>query len=193
MMSYNLSEENITVQTLPNAYNPPSMDACATPRRETILVTNAMSKVYKFSPSGPTEHRVMCVIDLFDSHNFDYNNMTVMCKRDEDRDFRQADSLKDDKPIWLFYRNTCYLFLDHFSWVYVANKCSREGIFMPIFRCCCPEKINGPKVVESLLFSKKCDGKIDLKLTFGCYRKKCRFFYQNVIKVCFHFHRKNSV
>ena len=157
-------KENVTVEIPPN-----SLPAHVTPCRASVSPEewqgsrpkNAMSKIYEFSPSGlTTQNNIMFVIPLFDSHQYEYDNMTLMYQQDSHCQFVDADDMKVHKPTWLFYGNKCYIFLNHFCKMYVSKK----------------KNISGRKVksisLESLLFYKQ-DGKnLELVTTFGCYSGK---------------------
>ena len=122
--SYYFSEENITVVVPPNTrghMQEPCM-AYITPKIHGTTIKDAKSKVYEFSPSGlETQNRMMIVIPLLDCHTYDYNNMTLMYRENSRSDFIPADTMKDHKPTWLFHRNTCYLFLNHFCEAYIKQ------------------------------------------------------------------------
>ena len=157
-------DENITIQIPPN-----SLPAHVAPCRASVSPEecqgshqrNAMSKIYEFNPSGLTiQNNIMFVIPLFDSHQYEYDNMTLMYQQDRHCQFVDADDMKVHKPTWLFYGNKCYIFVNHFCKMYVSKK----------------KNISGRKVksitLESLLFYKQ-DGKnLELVTTFGCHNKK---------------------
>ena len=145
--------------------------ASITPKNSDTPMKDAKSKIYKFSPSGlTTQNRIMVVIPLFDSHSYNYSNMSLMYRKNKESDFMPADCVTSHKPAWLFHRNTCYMFLNHFCEVKVS---SGENSSQHKFG------------VDSLLFYKCNHGISELKLTFGCYSKTCVCSFQRVIEVCY--------
>ena len=132
---------------------------------------HAMSKMYEFNPSGlTTQNKIMFVIPLFDSHHYDYDNMTLMYQEDRQSQFVDADEMKVHKPTWVFFGNKCCIFLNHFCKIYVTK---RKG--------------SGKKVkyvdVQSLLFYKQTEGILELVTTFGCYKRKSPCSTEKVTKV----------
>ena len=157
-------EENITVEIPPN-----SLPAHVAPCRASVSpeeclgshLKNAMSKVYEFSPSGlTTQNNIMFVIPLFNSHQYDYDNMTLMYQQDEHYQFVDADDMKLHKPTWLFCGDKCYVFPNHFCKMHVAKKKDSSG-----------RKVKSI-TLESLLFYKKAGKILELVTTFGCYNEK---------------------
>ena len=129
---------------------------------------HAMSKIYNFSPSDlKTQNRMMVVFPLFDSHSYDYNNMTLMYRENEASDFVCADSLTNHRPTWLFHRNFCYLFLNHFCSFYAHMPGQKEDSIRP----------------ETILLYKHTGERLQPKLTFGCLKEECCVSFKNVIKV----------
>ena len=143
-----------------------------------------MSKIYEFSPSGlRTQNRMMFVIPLLDSHHYDYNNMTLMYRENNIQEFRDANLEKDHKPTWLFHRNSCYIFLNHFCQIYVFEQMKQN-----ILQFCCCITPRESVQIESLLFHKYDGTTLELKLVFGCYDRNCVVFHQNVKNVCVQFY-----
>ena len=168
-------EENITVEIPPN-----SLPAHVAPCRASVSPEecqgsrpkNAMSKIYEFSPSGlTTQNNIMFVIPLFDSHQYEYDNMTLMYQQDSHCQFVDADDMKVHKPTWLFYGNRCYIFLNHFCKIYVEKKPNSSGREVDSL------------TVEALLFYKQTGKILELVTTFGCYNEKSICSSNNVKQV----------
>ena len=125
---------------------------------ESLLKGYAMSKIYELSPSGfEAENEIMFVIPLFDSHNYDYDNMTLMYREDRGREFFDADDMKNHKPTWVFHGNICYVFLNHFCGIYVKMNSSNTEL--------------NSITLQSLLFYKLENRTLELVTTFGCYNR----------------------
>ena len=172
--SFHFLGENITIEIPPNTL--PAHDTLCTASVSTaechgIPLEHPMSKIYDFSPSGlTTQNKIMFVIPLFDSHHYDYDNMTLMYQEDRHSQFVDAGKLKVHKPTWLFYGNKCYVFLKHFCKIYAARKKSSNK------KVKCVD-------VESLLFYKQTGRILELVTTFGCYNGKSDCSIKNVKQV----------
>ena len=146
--------------------------AYITPKSHNTAIKDAKSKVYKFTPSGKVaQNRMMIVIPLFDSRNYDYENMTLIFRKNSTGDFIRADSIANHKPTWVFHRNTCYLFLNHFCEAYIKQVGSGENSLQI--------------TLDALLFYKQSEKDLKLKLTFGCYNSSCVCSSKQVIQVGF--------
>ena len=170
--SYYFPEENVTVVIPPNTLSHEHKPCVASITLENSEPEkDAKSKIYKFSPSDlTTQNRIMVVIPLFDSHSYDYSNLTLMYRKDKESEYMPADRVRDHQPSWLFYRNTCYIFLNHFSWFKIS------------FRHRSHQHKLG---VDSLLFYKCNCGISELKLTFGCFNETCECSFKHLIQVCY--------
>ena len=169
--SHYFPEEDVTVVIPPNTLCYTQV-ASITPENHIPSRPDAMSKIYEFSPSGQTtQNRLMVVIPLFKSHSYDYNNLTLMYRKNQTSDFMHADSMADDKPTWLFHRNMCYIFLNHFCGTYVTQVGSGQESHQII--------------LETLLFYKYSGKDLNLKLTFGCYNDESTCSRKHIIQVCF--------
>ena len=132
----------------------------------------AMSKIYEFSPSGFTiQNKIMFVIPLFDSHHYDYDNLTLMYRKDRHSEFVDANELEVHKPAWLFYGNRCYIFLDHFCGIHVGKQTNDSGQEV---KCI---------TLNTLLFYKQTDRFLELITTFACYNKKSTCSYKKLTTV----------
>ena len=174
--SYYFHKENVTVVIPPNTLNwmQKPCTASITAKCHNTATTDAKSKIYEFSPSGlETQNRIMVVFPLFDSHYYDYRNMTLMYRENIKSDFICAKSMIDHKPTWLFHRNTCYLFLNHFCEAYIKQVGSGED--------------SCQITLDALLFYKQSEKDLKLKFTFGCYDEKSACSCKCVIEVCFLF------
>ena len=180
--SYCFDKENITVVIPSNTVDAENAcEATITPKSHSKHRKDAMSKIYEFRPSRVnTKNRMMFVFALFNQHTYDYSNMTLMYRADEDSDFVCVDHMKDPKPTWLFHRNTCYLFLNHFCQVYVKLQIR---LILDWLFCCGTQPPLIP--VDCLLFYKHVGNNLKLRLTFGCYHEKCYNSHRNVTEVCF--------
>ena len=156
--------KNITVAIPPNclpAHVAPFRASVSPEECQGSRLKNAMSKIYELSPSAlTTQNNIMIVIPLFDSHQYEYDNMTLMYQQDRHCQFVDADDIKVHKPTWLFYGNKCYIFLNHFCKLYVAKRKNSSG-----------KKVKSI-IVESLLFYKQTGKILELVTTFGCYNGK---------------------
>ena len=171
--SYYFPEENVTVVIPPNTLGH-FQKSCITPESHDTPRKDAKSKIYEFSPSGLVmQNRIMVIIPLFDSHSYNSNNMTLMYRENKTSDFVCTKNMTDDKPTWLFHRNTCYLFLNHFCGIYVSQVSSGKDSKQSL-------------ELEALLFYKYTEGIVELKLTFGCYNVSSSCSRKRVIEVCLH-------
>ena len=157
-------DENITIKIPPNclpAHVIPCRASVAPEECQGSPQKNTISKTYEFSPSGlTTQNKIMFVIPLFDSHHYDYDNMTLMYQHNKHSQFVDANNMKANKPTWLFYGNKCYVFLNHFCKMYVAIKKNSSG-----------RKVKSI-ALETLLFYKQTGKILELITTFGCYNGK---------------------
>ena len=173
--SYYFPEEKITVVIPPNTLGHKETPCMASITTESpgTYIEDAKSKIFEFGPSGfQSQNRMMVVFPLFGSHSYDYNNMTLMYKENKTSEFIDAATMTHHKPSWLFHRNTCYVFLNHFSCVYVRS--TRRGQHgSTLYR-------------DSLLFYKYNQQSFKLKLTFGCYDETCVCSSTEVFQVYIH-------
>ena len=134
----------------------------------------ALSKIYEFSPSGRiTANNMMLVLPLLPSHAYDYENLTLMYRKDATSPFVSADSLEEHKPTWAFVEDKCYVFTNHFCGFLVETIKDANG--------------KGKRLtLESLLFSKYQSNMLELKVTFGCYNNKSKCSTTAVIEVIWH-------
>ena len=174
--SYYFPEEKITVVIPPNTrgHNETPCMASITIESPSTYIEDAESKILEFGPSGfQSQNTIMVVLPLFGSHSYDYNNMTLMYRENETSEFIDAATMTHHKPSWLFHRNTCYLFLNHFCGVYVKG--TRR-----------PRQHRSTLYCDSLLFYKYNQKSFELKLTFGCYDETCVCSSTEVFQVYFH-------
>ena len=173
--SYFFAEENITVVIPPNTLeHASSCMASIRSKRHDTPQPDALSEIYEFTPSGlMTQNRIMFVIPLYKRHSYDHQNMTLMYRENNTSDFMCADSMIDHKPTWLFHRNTCYLFLNHFCGLYVTEEDSGQNSHKQAFS------------LESLLFYKYSAEVLELKLTFGCYNESSECSRKQMIQVIY--------
>ena len=172
---FHFPDNEVTVEIPPNSL-PAHLTSCmasVSPKKwQGPPQKHALSKIYEFSPSGlTTQNKLMFVIPLFDSHHYDYDNMTLMYRQDRHSQFVDADELKVHKPTWLFYGNECFVFLDHFCEGQISEKKLASGGRVKFI------------TLESFLFFKQTDNILELVTTFGCYERTSICSCEKVIQV----------
>ena len=176
--SYYFPENDITVEIPPNVLPPSKSPLIASISKEYPQDSeHALSEIYEFSPSGlGMQNQIMFVIPLFHAHNYDYDNMRLMYLEDSHGEFVLADTIKANKPAWIFHGNLCYIFLSHFCKAYVVKKPNSYG------------KIEKSIHLATLLFFKYSESAdsnsiLELKTTFGCFARKSKCSKFKVIEV----------
>ena len=158
--SYHFPTLNVTIETLPEQALKVLPLHCTMSAREYCGQTTddvvPMSKVFEFLPSGlHTQNNMMMVLPLIPRHSYDYANLVLIYQKDASSPFVRADSLETNKPAWMFVRDKCYIFSNHFCLYMVGQIKSGDSVVDSLF-------------LEAMLFSKYQEDILFLKLTFGC-------------------------
>ena len=175
--SYYFPALNVTIETIPEPASKVSSLNCTVSAREYHRDTSddvvPMSKLFEFLPSGQhTQNNMMLILPLLPRHSYDYANLVLMYQEDGNSPFIRAESLKTNKPAWMFVRDKCYIFTNHFCSYLVEQIKSGDRVVDSL-------------ILEAMLFFKYKENVLNLKLTFGCYNDDSKCSKKAVTEVNF--------